>query len=89
MARREFGLVLAIICVLLPLGIINPNLLSPSNIADLGVTTTLYGVACLGQMVVMLTRNIDLSMGSVIGLSAYVSAWVMSGLQDTPASSAC
>ena len=27
------------------------------------MTTTLYGVACLGQMVVMLTRNIDLSLG--------------------------
>jgi len=85
LARRELGLVLAIALVLLPLGIINPNLLSPSNIADLGVTTTLYGVACLGQMVVMLTRNIDLSLGSIIGLSAYASAWAMSGLPDAPA----
>ncbi|MEO7060571.1 MAG: ATP-binding cassette domain-containing protein [Lapillicoccus sp.] len=84
-ARREFGLLAAIICVLLPLGIINPNLLSPSNIADLGVTTTLYGVACLGQMVVMLTRNIDLSLGSVIGLSAYVSASTMSDHSGAPA----
>ncbi|MGI8457153.1 MAG: ATP-binding cassette domain-containing protein [Propionibacteriaceae bacterium] len=84
-ARREFGLMVAIICVLLPLGIINPNLLSPSNVADLGVTTTLYGVACLGQMVVMLTRNIDLSLGSIIGLSAYVAAWTMSLNQGAPA----
>ncbi|MEO7849165.1 MAG: ABC transporter permease, partial [Arachnia sp.] len=85
LARREMGLVMAIILVLLPLGIINPNLLSLSNIQDLGVTTTLYGVACLGQMVVMLTRNIDLSQGSVIGLSAYVAASTMSGLPNAPA----
>jgi rhamnose transport system ATP-binding protein len=84
LARREFGLFAAIICVLLPLGIINPNLLSPSNIGDLGVTTALYGVACLGQMVVMLTRNIDLSLGSVIGLAAYVSASTMSSHPGAP-----
>ncbi|OFE17180.1 hypothetical protein BA895_17100 [Humibacillus sp. DSM 29435] len=84
-ARREFGLFAAILLVLLPLGIINPNLLSPSNIGDLGVTTALYGVACLGQMVVMLTRNIDLSLGSIIGLAAYVSASTMSNMPNAPA----
>ncbi|GAA2007941.1 ATP-binding cassette domain-containing protein [Nakamurella flavida] len=85
LARREFGLLIAVAAILVPLGLINPNLVSASNIGDLGVTTALYGVACLGQMTVMLTRNIDLSQGSVIGLSAYVSAWTMSSLPDAPA----
>lgn len=84
LARREFGLFVAALAILLPLGVINPNLVSPSNLADLGVSTTLYGVACLGQMVVMLTRNIDLSQGSVIGLSAYVAAWSMSEMPSAP-----
>ncbi|MFT3875621.1 MAG: ATP-binding cassette domain-containing protein [Propioniciclava sp.] len=83
-SRREFGLLGAIIAILVPLSIINPNVLSGSNLADLAVTTALYGVACLGQMAVMLTRNIDLSLGSVIGLSAYVAASTMS---DTPGAS--
>ncbi|GAB7067527.1 ATP-binding cassette domain-containing protein [Mycolicibacterium hodleri] len=83
-ARREVGLLVAVIAILVPLGIINPNLVSPSNIGDLGVTTALYGVACLGQMVVMLTRNIDLSQGSVIGLSAYVAAWFTSSHPGAP-----
>ena len=33
----------------------------------------------MAQMLVMLTRNIDLSVASVIGLSAYGAASVMSG----------
>jgi ABC-type sugar transport system ATPase subunit/ribose/xylose/arabinose/galactoside ABC-type transport system permease subunit len=85
LARREVALVAAIVCVLLPLGLINPNLLSGANLADLAVTTVLYGVPCLGQMVVMLTRNIDLSQGSIIGLSAYMAAWLMSAHPNLPA----
>ncbi len=82
--QREFGLLLAIALVLTPLAVINPNLVSPSNLADLGITAVLYGLVCLGQMLVMLTRNIDLSVGSVIGLSAYVSASYMSDHRDAP-----
>ncbi|MEU0493967.1 ATP-binding cassette domain-containing protein [Mycobacterium sp. NPDC006124] len=85
LARREFGLLVAMIAVLFPLGIMNPDLLGASNLGNLAVTTALIGVACLGQMVVMLTRNIDLSLGSVIGLSAYASAWAMSDLPNMPA----
>lgn len=84
LARRESGLLLAILAILLPLAIINPNVVSGSNLSDLAVTTALYGVSCLGQMTVMLTRNIDLSLGSVIGLSAYVSASMMADHPGLP-----
>ena len=34
----------------------------------------LYALVAVGETIVVLTRNVDLSVGSVVGLSAYVSA---------------
>jgi rhamnose transport system permease protein len=36
--------------------------------------STLYALVAIGETFVVLTRNVDLSVGSVVGLSAYVSA---------------
>ena len=36
--------------------------------------TRLYALVAIGETFVVLTRNVDLSVGSVVGLSAYVSA---------------
>ena len=36
--------------------------------------TTIFALLSLGETMVVITRNVDLSIGSVLGLSAYVSA---------------
>jgi rhamnose transport system ATP-binding protein len=76
-ARREVGLIAALLLITIPLGAINPQIFSTSNVTDLITTSAMLGIVVLGQMLVMLTRNIDLSVGSVIGLSAFLATGFM------------
>ena len=71
---RELGLVAAMAAVLLPVSVINPRVFSASNVTTLSMDAALLVIVAAGQMLVLLTRNIDLSVASVIGLSAYLSA---------------
>ncbi len=72
--QRELGLVLAILAVILPVVLVNPRMLSGANLQALAMDAGLLTIVAVGQMLVILTRNIDLSVASVIGLAAYVSA---------------
>ncbi|WP_149180195.1 ATP-binding cassette domain-containing protein [Streptomyces sp. TRM49041] len=73
-SRRETGLLMALLALTLPLSLLNPQFLSLGNLTDLAVSASLLGTVALGQLLVMLTRNIDLSVSSVIGLTAFASA---------------
>jgi ribose/xylose/arabinose/galactoside ABC-type transport system permease subunit len=75
--RRELGLVAALLVLVIPLGAVNPHVYDRSNVVDLVTTSAMLGIVVLGQMLVMLTRNIDLSVGSIIGLSAFLSTGFM------------
>jgi ribose transport system ATP-binding protein/rhamnose transport system ATP-binding protein len=73
-ARRELGLLIAMAAVVIPVSAINPRMLSGSNLIALLMDAALLSIVAGAQMLVIITRNIDLSVASVIGLSAYVSA---------------
>nr|OAP93801.1 ABC transporter [Rhizobium leguminosarum] len=73
-AQREFGLVAAIAAILVPVSIINPRVFGSDNITAVGMDVALLSIVALAQMFVMVTRNIDLSVASIIGLSAYAAA---------------
>ena len=72
--RRELGLLLAMVAVIVPVVAVNPRMLSGANLSALAMDAGLLTIVAVGQMLVVLTRNIDLSVASVIGLAAYVSA---------------
>jgi ribose/xylose/arabinose/galactoside ABC-type transport system permease subunit/ABC-type multidrug transport system ATPase subunit len=72
--KREFGLVAAIAAVTIPVAAINPRMLSGPNLTALSMDAALLIIVAVAQMLVLLTRNIDLSVASVIGLSAYGAA---------------
>jgi rhamnose transport system ATP-binding protein len=76
--RREAGLAAAMLAVVVPVAILNPLIFSPVNLRSLAMDASLLMIAALAQLLVMVTRNIDLSVASVIGLSAYGSALFMS-----------
>jgi len=73
-ARRELGLIVAMAAVVIPVSAINPRMLSGSNLIALAMDAALLSIVAAGQMLVLITRNIDLSVASVIGLAAYISA---------------
>ncbi|MEO5613332.1 MAG: ATP-binding cassette domain-containing protein [Cypionkella sp.] len=72
--RREFGLLAAMLAIAIPVTIINPRMISAANITAVSMDAALVIVAALAQMLVLITRNIDLSIAAVIGLAAYMAA---------------
>ncbi|MDZ5453482.1 ATP-binding cassette domain-containing protein [Labrys sp. ZIDIC5] len=75
--RREVGLVGAMAAVVLPVMFLNPRMVSPENLTAIAMDAALLMIVAVAQMLVLLTRNIDLSVASVIGLSAYGAASFM------------
>jgi ribose transport system ATP-binding protein/rhamnose transport system ATP-binding protein len=74
---REVGLACAIAAVVLPVILLNPRMISAENLTAIAMDAALLMIVALAQMLVLLTRNIDLSVASVIGLSAYGAARFM------------
>lgn len=70
---RELGILLALILVIAAATARNPNFLfSGDGWRDLLVTPAPLLLVAVGQAIVIITRNVDISVGSVIGLTAYL-----------------
>ena len=61
-----------------------PNFLTVSNWQDIAKDVAIVVVVAVGETMVVLTRNIDLSVGSMVGLSAYLSADFLAGHNGAP-----
>jgi rhamnose transport system permease protein len=81
---RTFGIIAVLALVVLITSIIEPRFIGASNIRFILSNTTLYALVAIGETLVVLTRNVDLSVGSVVGLSAYVSANQFQSHHDFP-----
>jgi rhamnose transport system permease protein len=81
---RELGIVLALAALVIYTTIDNPRFLSGQSIRDNLLNTAILAVMAAGQAVVVITRNIDLSVGSVLGISAFAVATMMSDHQGLP-----
>lgn len=84
-AAREFGILIALLLVIIAATIANPNFLfSSDGWRDLLLTPSILVLLAVGQAIVIITRNVDLSVGSVLGLSAYLSGRLFVDLQGIP-----
>lgn len=68
---REAGILLALVLLVAATTAANPHFLSAQSVRDLLLGATLLTVLAVGQTLVLITRNVDLSVGSVLGLSAF------------------
>jgi rhamnose transport system permease protein len=69
---RETGIVIALLLVIAVTTIKNPAFLfSSDGFRDLLLTPSILVVVAIGEAIVIITRNVDLSVGSILGLSAY------------------
>jgi len=72
-ASRETSIAIAVILIIAVTTLRNPTFLtSADGFRDLLVTPSILLVVALGQAVVIITRSVDLSVGSVLGLTAYL-----------------
>jgi rhamnose transport system permease protein len=69
---REAGIALLIVVVVLVTAINNHHFLDASSLQQLLTGAALIALLGVGETLVIVTRNVDLSVGSVLGLSAYV-----------------
>ena len=81
---RELGIVLALALLVGYTAANHHRFLSGQSIRDILLNTAILAVMASGQAVVVITRNIDLSVGSVLGLSAFTVATVMSDNRGLP-----
>ena len=71
---RTFGILVILALLVIVTWAVEPRFLNGSNIRFILSDTALFALVAIGETFVVLTRNVDLSVGSVVGLSAYVSA---------------
>jgi rhamnose transport system permease protein len=71
---RESGIVVVLVVFVAVTTIVRPRFLDVSNIQFVLVDTSTFALLALGETLVVISRNVDLSVGSVVGLSAYLSA---------------
>lgn len=69
---REVGIALLIVLVVLITTINNSHFIDANSIQQLLSGAALIALLGVGETLVIVTRNVDLSVGSVLGLSAYV-----------------
>jgi rhamnose transport system permease protein len=70
---RESGIIAVLIVFVAVTAGIQPRFIDQANIQFILSNTTVYALLALGETMVVVSRNVDLSVGSVLGLSAYVS----------------
>ena len=74
---REIGLLLALVLICAGVTLREPRFLDPANLEQVALSATLVCIVALGQAMVIITRQIDLSVGAIVAVSAFlVAAWL-------------
>ena len=81
---RELGIVLVLVVLIAVTGILEPRFLEAASLRNLALNASIFAILAAGQTLVLVTRNVDLSVGSVLGLSAYLAGDLLSKHQGLP-----
>ena len=72
---RELGLLVVLILIIIIVGIQVPRFLSIDNLEQILLSVAIIAIIAVGETLVVLTRNVDLSVGSIVGVTAFVTAY--------------
>jgi rhamnose transport system permease protein len=81
---RELGIVVVLVALIAVTGILEPRFLETASLRNLALNAAIFAILAAGQTLVLITRNVDLSVGSVLGLSAYFAGDLLSNHQGLP-----
>lgn len=82
---REFSIVIAVAIVVIVATVKNPEFLfSVDGYRNFWLTPSLLLLMAVGQAVVLITRNVDLSVGSILGLTAYLTGRLFIDIPGIP-----
>ncbi len=68
-SARETGVLLALIVLCVILALSNPNFLTVRNLLNVGRQVSLLGIMAIGMTFVLITREVDLSVGSIYAVA--------------------
>ena len=75
---RLFGMLIALAAIWIGFGIVTGGqILNPASVVTLSVQTTVVAIMATGMVLVIVSRNIDLSVGSTVGVIAMAYALLM------------
>ena len=75
---RELGIVVVLALLIVVTGILEPRFLEAASLRNLALNASIFAILAAGQTLVLITRNVDLSVGSVLGLAAFMAGDLLS-----------
>jgi rhamnose transport system permease protein len=81
---RELGILLALGLLVAVTAVRNPRFLSAQSVKDLLLGSTILAILAIGQAIVIITRNVDLSVGSIQGLAAFAAGVLFAAHPGAP-----
>lgn len=82
--RREAGIFVAIVVFCVVVGLFRPRFLSLDNLRVMLLLIPLLMIAAMGQMLVLVARHVDISVGSTLGFSAMVAGLMFKSIPAVP-----
>ncbi|WP_405929846.1 ABC transporter permease [Streptomyces griseus] len=76
---RELAILVVLVVMLVLTQLGNSAFLSEQGIKDLLLNATILALVATGQSLVVITRNVDLSVGSTLGISAFAAGTYLQG----------
>ena len=70
----KYGILIVLILMVIVLSFMSPNFLSATNIFNVLTQSSIFGILALGMTIVIISRGIDLSVGSATALAGVVAA---------------
>lgn len=81
---RELGIVVALAILIAVTAALEPRFVEADSLRTLAVNAAIFSILAAGQTLVIITRNVDLSQGSVLGLAAFMAGDLLSSNPDLP-----
>jgi rhamnose transport system permease protein len=81
---RELGLIVVLALLIGVTAAFEPRFIEADSLRNLVRNATILGLLAVGQTLVLVTRNLDLSVGSVLGLSAFMTGDVLASNPGLP-----
>src|SRR5918999_3494421 len=78
---RELGIVVALALLIAVTAAIEPRFVESASLRNLALNASIFAILAVGQTLVIVTRNVDLSVGSVLCLSAFLAGDFLSNHQ--------
>jgi len=81
---RELPVSVALVLLVVLTFIANPRFLTPQSTKDLLLNATIIIILATGQAVVLITRNVDLSVGSMVGITGFLTGTLFAAFPGIP-----